>query len=37
MAQVEKKNLNLFQALRKEKVAKARAARNTEVSNLQDP
>jgi len=31
MAQVEKKNLNLFQALRKEKGAKARAAGNTKV------
>jgi len=37
MAQVGKKNLNLFQALRKEKVTKARAAGNTEVANLQDP
>jgi len=37
MAQVGKKNLNLFQALRKEKVAKVRAAGNTKVPNLQDP
>ena len=32
-----KKKLNLFQALRKEKTAKARNAGNTEVPNLQDP
>ncbi|QCD86697.1 hypothetical protein DEO72_LG3g1222 [Vigna unguiculata] len=37
MAQVGKKNLNLFQALRKEKVAKVKAAGNTKVPNLQDP
>jgi len=37
MAQHGKKNLNLFQALRKEKGAKARSAGNTEVPNLQDP
>jgi len=36
MAQVGKKNLNLFQALRKEKAAKARAAGSIEVPNLQD-
>jgi len=37
MAQVGKKNLNLFQALCKEKATKAKNAGNTEVSNLQDP
>ncbi|QCD96372.1 hypothetical protein DEO72_LG6g1074 [Vigna unguiculata] len=37
MPQVGKKNLNMFQALRKEKAVKAKYARNTEVSNLQDP
>ena len=37
MAQLGKKNLNLFQALCKEKVAKAKNAGNTEVPNLQDP
>jgi len=37
MAQLGKKNLNLFQALRKEKAVKAKIARNTEVPNLQDP
>jgi len=37
MAQLGKKNLNLFQALRKEKAAKAKSAGNTEVPNLQDP
>jgi len=36
MAQLGKKNLTLFQTLRKEKVVKARAAGNTEVPNLQD-
>ena len=36
IAQVGKKNLNLFQALPKEKVAKARATRSTKVPNLQD-
>jgi len=36
MAQVGKKNLNLFKALRKEKAAKAKAAGSTEVPNLQD-
>jgi len=36
MAQVGKKNLNLFQALHKEKAAKARNAGNIEVPNLQD-
>ena len=33
MAQIEKKNLNLFQALRKEK---AKAVGSTEVPNLQE-
>ena len=37
MAQLGKKNLNLFQALRKEKAAKAKNTGNTEVPNLQDP
>ena len=37
MAQLGKKNLNLFQALRKEKVAKDKSDGNTEVPNLQDP
>jgi len=37
MAQVGKKNLNLFQALRREKATKAKAARSTEVPNLQEP
>ncbi|QCE03826.1 hypothetical protein DEO72_LG8g1854 [Vigna unguiculata] len=36
MAQVGKKNLNLSQALRKEKAAKARATWSTEDPNLQD-
>jgi len=36
MTQVGKKNLNLFQALRKEKAAKARVAGSTKVPNLQD-
>jgi len=36
MAQAGKKNLTLFQALRKEKVLKAKAAGNTEVPNLQE-
>jgi len=36
MAQLGKKNLTLFQTLRKEKAVKARAARNTKVPNLQD-
>ena len=36
MAYVGKKNLNLFQALRKEKATKARAAGSSEVPNLQD-
>jgi len=36
MAQMGKKNLTLFQALQKEKAAKARAARSTEVPNLQE-
>jgi len=34
MAQMGKKNLTLFQALRKEKAAKARVAGSTEVPNL---
>jgi len=34
MAQAGKKNLTLFQALRKEKAVKAKAAGNTEVPNL---
>ncbi|QCD78684.1 hypothetical protein DEO72_LG1g2320 [Vigna unguiculata] len=37
MAQLGKKNLNLFQALRKEKTAKVKSAGNTEVPNLQNP
>jgi len=36
MTQVGKKNLTLFQALRKEKAVKAKAAGNTEVPNLQE-
>jgi len=36
MAQAGKKNLTLFQALRKEKVVKAKAIGNTEVPNLQE-
>ncbi|QCD96288.1 hypothetical protein DEO72_LG6g990 [Vigna unguiculata] len=36
MTQLGKKNLTLFQALRKEKAVKARAAGNIEVPNLQD-
>ncbi|QCE03770.1 hypothetical protein DEO72_LG8g1796 [Vigna unguiculata] len=36
IAQVGKKNLNLFQALPKEKATKARATRSTKVPNLQD-
>jgi len=36
MAQMGKKNLTLFQTLRKEKVARATAAGNTEVPNLQE-
>jgi len=36
MAQAGKKNLTLFQALRKEKAVKAKVARNTEVPNLQE-
>jgi len=36
MAQLGKKNLTLFQALRKEKAVKAKAAENTVVPNLQD-
>jgi len=36
MAQVGKKNLTLFQTIRKEKVARAKAARSTKVSNLQE-
>jgi len=34
MAQMGKKNLTLFQTLRKEKAAKAKAARSTKVPNL---
>jgi len=34
MAQMGKKNLTLFQTLRKEKVVKARATGSTEVPNL---
>ncbi|QCD79042.1 hypothetical protein DEO72_LG1g2679 [Vigna unguiculata] len=37
MAQLGKKNLNLSQAMHKEKAAKAKNAGNTEVPNLQDP
>ena len=36
MAQAGKKNLTLFQALRKEKTVKAKAAGNAEVPNLQE-
>jgi len=36
MAQSRKKNLALFQTLRKEMAAKAKAARKTDVPNLQD-
>ncbi|QCE04196.1 hypothetical protein DEO72_LG8g2229 [Vigna unguiculata] len=36
MAQVGKKNLTKFQALRKEKAVKAKAVGNTEVPNLQE-
>jgi len=36
MAQSEKKNLALFQALRKEMAAKAKTAGNTDVPNLQE-
>ncbi|QCD86850.1 hypothetical protein DEO72_LG3g1378 [Vigna unguiculata] len=36
MAQAGKKNLTLFQALRKEKAVKAKTAGNTEVPNLQE-
>jgi len=36
MAQAGNKNLTLFQALRKEKVVKAKAARNTKVPKLQE-
>jgi len=36
MAQTRKKNLTLFQTLRKEKVVKAKAVGNTEVPNLQE-
>jgi len=36
MAQAGKKNLTLFQALRKEKAVKAKVVWNTEVPNLQE-
>ncbi|QCD89758.1 Transposase putative [Vigna unguiculata] len=36
MAQMGKKNLTLFQTLRKEKAARAKAVGNTEVPNLQE-
>ena len=36
MTQLGKKNLTLFQALRKEKAMKAKAVGNTVVPNLQD-
>jgi len=36
MAQDGKKNLTLFQALRKEKAMKAKATGNTKVPNLQE-
>ena len=36
MTQLGKKNLILFQALRKEKAVKAKAVGNTAVPNLQD-
>ena len=36
MAQSGKKNLALFQTLRKEMAAKAKAARKTDVPNLQE-
>ncbi|QCD89757.1 hypothetical protein DEO72_LG4g706 [Vigna unguiculata] len=37
LVRVRKKNLNLFQTLRKENATKARTAGNTKVPNLQDP
>jgi len=36
MAQMGKKNLTLFQTLRKEKATRAKAAGNTKVTNLQE-
>ncbi|QCD83328.1 hypothetical protein DEO72_LG2g3672 [Vigna unguiculata] len=36
MAQLGKKNLTLFQTLRKEKAARTKAAKSTEASNLQE-
>ncbi|QCD87508.1 hypothetical protein DEO72_LG3g2044 [Vigna unguiculata] len=36
MAQAGKKNLTLFQTLRKERIVKAKTVRNTEVPNLQE-
>ena len=36
MAQLGKKNLTLFQTLRKEKAARAKTVGNTEVPNLQE-
>jgi len=36
MAQLGKKNLNLFRTLRREQVEKAKNAGNTEVPNLQE-
>jgi len=37
MAQLGKKNLNLFKALHKEQAEKAKNARNADVPNLQEP
>ncbi|QCD92907.1 hypothetical protein DEO72_LG5g976 [Vigna unguiculata] len=37
MAQMGKKNLSLFQTLRKEKATRAEAAGSTEIPNLQEP
>ena len=36
MVQLGKKNLTLFQTLRKEKAVRAKATRSTEVPNLQE-
>jgi len=36
MAQIRKKNMTLFQTLRKEKAAKEKVAGRTEVPNLQE-
>jgi len=37
MAQLGKKNLSLFKALRKEQAEKAKNVENTDVPNLQEP